>query len=65
LTGLNYFGVWYHSSTQGRFTSPEPVYFQAEMPKDPQRFNLYAYTGNNPLKFIVPEGEAVELTGDE
>lgn len=35
------------------------------MPTDPQRFNLYAYTRNNPLKFIDPEGEAVELTGNE
>jgi RHS repeat-associated protein len=64
-TGLDYFGARYYGSSQGRFTSVDPIYFQAEMPWDPQRFNLYAYTRNNPLKFIDPEGEAVELTGNE
>jgi uncharacterized protein RhaS with RHS repeats len=32
---------------------------------DPQRWNLYAYTRNNPLQFIDPKGEAIELLGDE
>ncbi|MGH9933458.1 MAG: RHS repeat-associated core domain-containing protein, partial [Pyrinomonadaceae bacterium] len=64
-TGLDYFLARYYSSTQGRFTSPDPVYFQTDMTTDPQRFNLYEYARNNPLKFIDPEGEAIELTGDE
>jgi hypothetical protein len=50
---------------QGRFTSVDPIHFQAEMIGDPQRFNIYAYARNSPLKFIDPEGEAVELSGDE
>jgi len=32
---------------------------------DPQRWNLYAYTRNNPLRFVDPKGEAIELEGDE
>jgi hypothetical protein len=31
---------------------------------DPQRFNLYAYTRNNPLKFVDPSGEKVYLGGN-
>jgi len=53
------------SSAQGRFTSPDPIYFQKEMLADPQRWNLYAYARNNPLRFIDPKGEAIELLGDE
>lgn len=64
-TGLDYFGARYFSGAQGRFTSPDPQYFQREMLSDPQRFNLYAYGRNNPLKFIDPSGEAIELPGDE
>lgn len=53
------------SSAQGRFTSPDPIYFQKEFLDDPQRWNLYAYARNNPLRFIDPKGEAIELLGDE
>lgn len=64
-SGLDYFGARYFSSPQGRFTSPDPLYFQAEMLSDPQRFNLYAYTRNNPLKFVDPTGRDIELIGNE
>jgi RHS repeat-associated protein len=64
-TGLDYFGARYYSGAQGRFTSPDPLYFQAEMLSDPQRFNLYAYTRNNPLKFVDSTGRYIELIGDE
>ena len=63
-TGLDYFGARYMSSAQGRFTSPDPVHFQASMLRDPQQFNLYAYTRNNPLRFVDPSGEAIELDGN-
>ena len=63
-TGLDYFGARYFSGAQGRFTSPDPQFFQKEMLGDPQRFNLYAYARNNPLKFIDPSGEAIELSTD-
>ena len=63
-TGLDFFNARYFSSTQGRLTSPDPLYFQMMMAIDPQRFNLYAYTRNNPLKFVDPSGEKVYLGGD-
>jgi RHS repeat-associated protein len=64
-TGLDYFGARYFSAAQGRFTSPDPVFFQAGMLTDPQRFNLYAYVRNNPLRYVDPKGEAIELTGTD
>ncbi len=64
-TGLDYFGARYYSGAEGRFASPDPIYFQAEMLSDPQRFNLYAYTRNNPLKFVDPTGREIELIGSE
>jgi RHS repeat-associated protein len=64
-TALDYFGARYYSSTQGRFTSPDPLYYQFMMAIDPQLFNLYTYTRNNPFKFVDPSGEKVTLTGDQ
>jgi RHS repeat-associated protein len=63
--GLDYFGARYFSGAQGRFTSPDSIYFQKEMLSDPQRFNLYAYVRNNPLRYVDPKGEAIELTGTD
>ena len=54
-TGLDYFGARYYSSTQGRFTSAdEPLIGQDE--PDPQTWNLYSYTSNNPLSRIDEDG---------
>jgi RHS repeat-associated protein len=64
LVGLDFFGARYFSGAQGRFTSPDPLFFQAEMLTDPQRFNLYAYGRNNPLQFVDPTGKEIELIGD-
>ena len=54
-SGLDFFGARYMSAVQGRFTSTDPIYFQKEMLVDPQRWNLYAYGRNNPLRFIDPK----------
>jgi RHS repeat-associated protein len=63
-TGLDYFGARYYSSPQGRFTSPDKPLLDQHI-EDPQSWNLYAYARNNPLIYIDPTGEAIELLGDE
>jgi RHS repeat-associated protein len=55
-TGLDYFGARYFASTQGRFTSPDPVSFDDARKYEPQAINLYAYCGNNPLTRVDPDG---------
>jgi RHS repeat-associated protein len=59
-TGLDYFGARYYSGAQGRFTSPDAV-FVDQYPAYPQSWNLYAYTRNNPLKHVDPDGMAIIL----
>jgi len=55
-TGLDYFGARYMSSAQGRFTSPDPAGLGAVALANPQTWNQYAYTLNNPLRFTDPTG---------
>jgi RHS repeat-associated protein len=52
-SGNDYFGARYYSSAMGRFMSPDPGKFTLS---DPQTMNRYAYTRDNPLKFIDPTG---------
>ncbi len=61
-TGLDYFGARYYANIQGRFGSPDPIHFQKMMLIDPQRFNLYAYVRNNPLKLIDPSGMIAHIS---
>jgi RHS repeat-associated protein len=61
---LDNFVARYYSGPQGTFTSPDPLFFQKEMLNDPQRFNLYGYARNNPLHFVDPTGQRIELTGE-
>ena len=56
-TGLDYFGARYFSGAQGRFTGPDPLNAGAH-PEDPQSWNGYAYTLNNPLRYVDPDGES-------
>ena len=56
-TGLDYFGARYYASVQGRFTSADPVLITAARLMDPQRFNLYGHSRNNPMKYIDVHGE--------
>jgi RHS repeat-associated protein len=57
-TGLDYFGARYYSGAQGRFTSPDN-FLNDTTALDPQRWNLYAYARNNPLRYVDPNGEKV------
>jgi RHS repeat-associated protein len=54
-TGLDYAQARYFSSTQGRFTSPDPLMASAKS-VDPQSWNRYSYVGNNPMVFADPSG---------
>ena len=54
-TGLHYFGARYMASAQGRFTSADPFLGSGRM-AEPQTWNRYAYAGNNPLRFVDPNG---------
>jgi len=56
-TGLDYFGARYFSGAQGRFTSPDPLMASARI-SNPQAWNRYAYTYNNPLRYVDPNGKA-------
>ena len=55
-TGLDYFVNRYYSSSQGRFTSADPIPMTSQRPPDPQRLNLYSYVRNNPLIYTDPNG---------
>ena len=54
-SGLDYFGARYFSGAQGRFNSPDPL-LNSGRPWLPQSWNRYAYTLNNPLRYIDPKG---------
>jgi RHS repeat-associated protein len=55
-SGLDFFGARYMSSSQGRFTSADPSRLGAFI-DNPQSWNMYSYTYNNPLKFVDKNGE--------
>ncbi len=54
-TGLDYFLARYYASTQGRFTSTDPMMASAKL-SNPQTMNRYVYVINNPLRYIDPNG---------
>jgi RHS repeat-associated protein len=63
-TGLDYFGARYFSGAQGRFTSPDAPLMDQHI-LNPQSWNLYSYVRNNPLRFVDPSGERIELIGED
>jgi RHS repeat-associated protein len=54
-TGLDYFEARYYGSTEGRFTSPDPL-LSSGSAGVPQSWNRYTYCVNNPLAIIDPSG---------
>src|SRR5882724_9364293 len=54
-TGLDYFGARYYGSTQGRFTSADPLIASAKR-GSPQSWNRYTYCINNPIALVDPNG---------
>lgn len=51
-SGNDYFGERYLGNTDGRFLTVDPVIHLS----DPQSFNAYAYTRNDPINMVDPNG---------
>jgi RHS repeat-associated protein len=62
-TGLDYFGARYYGSRIGRFTTVDPNKNIWRAIFNPQKWNRYAYSLNNPLRYFDPDGqEEVTIT---
>ena len=59
-TGSDYFGARWFRSSMARFYSPDPVGISNQKLFDPQQWNMYSYSRNNPLRFVDPTGKAIE-----
>lgn len=55
-SGNDYFDARYYASSMGRFLSPDPAGVRAIKLANPQTWNWYAYTLNNPLRYTDPTG---------
>jgi RHS repeat-associated protein len=55
-SGLDYFGARHDASTLGRFMQPDPGKINLRHALNPQKWNKYAYSLNNPLRFFDPDG---------
>jgi len=55
-TGFDFFGARYYASIQGRFTSVDPSQVSIDI-GNPQSWNRYSYTLNNPLAYIDHNGK--------
>lgn len=63
-TDLQYFEKRYYDNRIGKFTTEDPVFWEVGLTKrpsqyfsDPQGWNSYAYTENNPINLVDPSGE--------
>ncbi len=56
-SGLYYFGARYLDDEIGRFTQPDPSGIAESDLMNPQRLNRYAYSLNNPYRYIDPDGK--------
>jgi len=55
-SGLDNFGARYNASTMGRFMTPDQRRLTIRDLINPQKWNKYAYTINNPLRYFDPNG---------
>ncbi len=66
-TGLHYFGARYYDARLGRFISADPILMGGRPSSTlilPQRHNLYAYTTNNPYRYVDADGQFLETAFD-
>lgn len=54
-TDLDFAEARMYKNSHGRFTAPDPLLASASL-ANPQTFNRYVYTGNNPVNLIDPSG---------
>jgi RHS repeat-associated protein len=57
-TGLRYYGARYYDPLTLRWTSADPKYtFAPDLDRaDPRRGNRYTFSGNNPVRYVDPDG---------
>ena len=60
-TGLLYYHARTYDPVLGRFLSPDTM---TPNPANPQDFNRYSYTSNNPLRYTDPTGHWIESALD-
>jgi RHS repeat-associated protein len=60
-TNLDDFGARYYGSSFGRFMTVDPVVISKDKTRDPQQLNAYAYARGNPLRFLDPDGQEINL----
>jgi RHS repeat-associated protein len=58
-SGLDYFGARYYDSNRYRFHSVDPIINRQAALFNPQLWNLYAYSRNNPITFFDPDGRDI------
>jgi RHS repeat-associated protein len=61
-TGLDFAEARYYHNEHGRFTAVDPLLASGKS-ANPQTFNRYSYTMNNPVNLIDPSGMISESTG--
>lgn len=54
-TGLDFAEARMYQNKHGRFTAPDPLLASASA-LNPQTYNRYTYTGNNPINYTDPDG---------
>jgi RHS repeat-associated protein len=65
-SGLDYFGKRYYGSSMGRWTSPDLVNVTEERMMNPSStLNKYVYAGNNPFKYVDPDGQDITYFYDQ
>jgi RHS repeat-associated protein len=58
--GLDNFGARYLTSSMGRWMSPDAINLTDERVQNPANtLNKHVYGGNNPLKYVDPDGRDI------